>query len=60
MYYHANELIHEYKDYAIRRVIKHYAQGNEVFYVIIGFDIIFWTLKEAKAYIDKICSKKDN
>ena len=59
MFYHNNELIHMYKDYGIRRIEKYYAQGNEIFYKIIGFDIIFWKLKDAKAYIDKLGDRYD-
>lgn len=44
---------HNYKNVAIERVEKYYAQGNEVSYRINGISEIFYKLKDAKRYIDK-------
>lgn len=48
--YYGNEIVHEYKGCEIKKVVKHYSQGNEVFYLFD--DKVFDRLKDAKHYID--------
>lgn len=48
-----DDIIHIYKGYKIKKVIKHYASGNETFYLIDGINDIFTRLKDAKAFIDR-------
>lgn len=48
-----DEIIHIYKGYKIKKIVKHYAQGNETFYLIDGINDIFPRLKDAKAFIDR-------
>lgn len=48
-----DDIIHIYKGYKIKKVIKHYASGNETFYLINGINDIFFHLKDAKAFIDR-------
>lgn len=49
------EQIHKYRGYIITKKERYYAQGNEKFYTVDGQ--IFWTLKDAKAYIDRKLKK---
>lgn len=48
--YCGNDIIHEYKGYEIKKVVKYYFQGYERYYVFDGMH--FERLKDAKRYID--------
>lgn len=45
------EQIHKYRGCIITKKKRYYAQGSEKFYTVDGQ--VFWTLKDAKAYIDR-------
>lgn len=51
--YVGNDIIHIYKGYEIKKVEKYYSQGREVYYTTISSSEPFYTLRDAKKYIDK-------
>lgn len=53
-------IVHNYKGFEIKKIERYYFQGTVICYVIKGIsEEVFYKLKDAKAYIDKLGGRYD-